>query len=1514
MVSINPPPPDNADENVWAGAVRKPQKPAGAPVPAKRGTWKKVVIGGAALVVLVFAVLVAAGPSIASAMAPGIIEEQASKSMTGSVKVQDASFSWGGPQVIGPVELLSVDGSSIAQVEVRASAGAWGLLTGYLSGGVDVGQVDVTGKAAIVREASGKTNLEQAVAPRDGAAAPPAEPAPTAEPGVIRLDSMPNIRAKITIRDVDVTYTDAAATAGGTYKLNDFGGDADVDIDQQTGIKAAVNMGTKIASGTGAPADVKLDGRVDIPATGGAARVADASVNAKMSVTDAPVQVLDALAMQEGRLVQALGDTATVEMSVAGDMKNAQATVVANAPRADADLAFNVKDGVLTTARPGHARVQGPSIRALVPAIDQSLANQKLVTVDVMPDVDVQVSSLSIKLPTGGGPLDLRGAGVDLAIKTTETSGTVAVEPGAAPSSFRVHPIDLRVQAQDLAKSAAVALKTSATVNSSPGGDIAVDMTATNLVGPTGEITPQTAAVQGTVAISDLATAIAQPFVEALKIDLPRDVGPELDLKLTANTTPASAGGLPITMLDADVQSQSVRVRASLEMADGMLRTRGDGVTAALATAGTIASRMVDPSTGYELAPSGQANVRVRTLTLPLPKEGQALDLGALAADFDASFAGLSLRPVRTEGPAAAPLEVRTLTASGKIGPSVAPIVNVNGEMSHENQPFTIAAAMEMKGLLVAGAGGKTVVDAKSVRPQGTIELRDVPVSIVKLAPPAKPAADAPVAAGQPGAADAAQAAAKPLDLAALLRGAVGPTATVKVDSVPRGEVLDVAATIAARNLNAELSAGVENKALDVREATAVSTISPQTVQSLVDAFAPQLSQPPRLTDATRATVQVAPIRIPLVEPIFGGFKPDVANAPDATVTVSLPDRTLVQGLALKNADGTTRDLGAVGVEAFQLKATFPPALFAGTSANWTKQASATMSGRVLSGPQEVLLALAGEMNATLSDSAAGKFPVDKLNAAVTLDKVSVGAVERLAAQDQGLISGAVGDTAAVRVNVDLTAPPSAKSFEDAKIDLSAAVQTPRLNIPEPVKLQMLPDRLAIASPIKLTWNVEPAWANRFLTSTPAPGQPAQPASAKLTKPVTVQANVSRLSIARGENVGPLKPGIFGLDAEARIPSVEMVAADGSTVVLDATTIQVAAVSSSQQGGDVIEADIRVAGASVNKQGAAPAQAKDMTMKVGVSSLADPSGQISPKTATVNASGDLPVIPVPLLDALANQDGLMTAALGPVAQATIRAQNLSQTGGSLSVNAKSSRASAVVQGTIRDNVFMTTQPLEVTITEVSPELTQRLLKGVPLIGTITKTPQDQPATVVATDLTVPLDKAFSKLNGNIVVDPGEATIASSGAFTKLLKVFEGKTTGRGGKKIEPLKVNIASGVATYEKWNLPLGEFQVTTEGKVDMVNRTLDVVTWVPVGALTDEAAGLFKAGDSLTKILGPGKDVLDAATTVPWRTKGTFEDNNTRPDLELFAKQVVDKVRPDNLIKRGIEDLLKKPDSGGK
>ena len=108
-------------------------------------------------------------------------------------------------------------------------------------------------------------------------------------------------------------------------------------------------------------------------------------------------------------------------------------------------------------------------------------------------------------------------------------------------------------------------------------------------------------------------------------------------------------------------------------------------------------------------------------------------------------------------------------------------------------------------------------------------------------------------------------------------------------------------------------------------------------------------------------------------------------------------------------------------------------------------------------------------------------------------------------------------------------------------------------------------------------------------------------------------------------------------------------------------------------------------------------------------------------------------------------------------------------------------------------------------------------------------------------------------------------------------------------------------VATYDRFRLPLGEFSIETRGTVDLVNKKVNLVTYVPFFALTDEAMGPLNTG------LGGRLSVLDRNTLVPITIKGSMDNPTGVVDVGLFLKETGQGIldKPGEILE-GIGDLL--------
>ncbi len=1497
----------------WTKAEDKQKRAAAAAaVPAdeakraRKRRRRKWWLIGTGSVLLLLLLLIALAPNIAGSLAPGIIQSQAGKQINGQVKVESASFSWFGPQRVQKMRLMDKEGKEVATLSVEAEAG----LTGLIVGNLDLGTVTLSNvKADIIKYEDGTTNLQRAITPRK-----PKPPEP--ESKEVRLPD--SLHAKVTARRMQVSFTDlsrpGASATTPTVTLRDA--DLSAEVGAGRPLTAAFNADALSGSQSGhIDAKVKSESLIR---KDGLVQPAKASIDAEVRVQGLPLDLADALiTMPQGVSVRtALGDTLDLTFTAKGDLASAVTQLTATASNLSAHADLKVADGVLTTQSPLELTIKGPAINALVPQVGQAMQAQSAATIESFPDVRLAVDGLRLILPVNG-PLNLRGAGADITLNISETRGSVALT-GSPAQTFTIAPLQARVQAPDLAKAAHIVASTTASIGGRPAGEINVDLTLADVLDPAGA--PRAGlpgTIEGTVAIRRIATAIAQPFLQGTGLDLPRDIGPTLDVELraTADSRGTTSGGTPPTNVAITVTSEGVRVNGALALTDTAIKTSGEGIRVEMPNLAQVAGRFVDESTGYRVSPAQPAaaagaarglTITLKDLDLPRDAATGAMQMDKAAGRLSATIAGLAVAAVGPGVPASAPINIESLALGAQLTPGGDARIDLTSAMQYATQRFSAVANFAVPKVIVMTAGQATPAPVAQLRPVGKLELRDVPTALAKLFLKPTPA----------------EGDAKPLDLAQLVSDTLGQTMSVTVTTAATPGVADAMnATVAAQSstTTATVQASVSLSQIALQKLNAQINVTPQMVSGLSQAFAPNVAGMPRLVGPSKVMLVVDPVTIPMQD-----NQPQLARAGVFAARLSIPGRTLVEGLQVTNEDGTKRDLGRVGVDSLEVAASVPLGALMGPVLPEQRNVTARLSGTVVGGQEDSLMVLSGQLSTQVSD---GKL-AGALAAEASLSKINTRLLEKLAGKD-GLISGAIGDTLSMQLTANLAPPPASPATDgvpapfdplQATTQIQLTLAAPRLRTNGPLKATIAPGGLTLTDPVTIGMDVEPAWANTFLEKQAPAGSPANapkpPPDIQLTQPIALTINLSRLTYPMGDQ-DPAHPKIMEAVVAIAIPDVRMRTSEGQAVRMTQANLIISAVPVTTPGAAPsvmpevpVEIKLDVAEATLGDQPSAQA----MILRGTISGLVDARGTIDTKTATVTLNGDLPLIPSALIDAAAKQEGLIVDALGPVASVKVQVERFPlgdvKSGGQppiVSAQADSPRARARLRGTIRDNVFVSELPLEVTVMELTDELAKRFIKGLPLMGTIQKSNKEAPALVTGANLTVPLGNDMTKLNGEFRIDPGEARFEASSTFSGLLRRSGQREAGLVGKRLDPINVRIVQGVATYERWTLPLGEFEVQTQGTVDLVKRTIDVVTYVPFGELSDSAAGLLNT--SLNSVLGKlGGTLVNAAAIVPIRTQGPLDNPSTNIDAAAFAENLRNSIKPEDLIKKGLGDLLKK------
>lgn len=1452
--------------------------------PVHRGRLGRRLLWGGGALVLLLVVLVALAPTIANAIAPSYVESAAAKAITGSVSVTGMHLSWGGPQAIGPVVLKDDAGAKVGEVQVRMTRGLLDLLLDQK----DLGTLTLSGEIDVVRGPDGRTNLERATASRT-----PAPPAGGSGGGSGGGGLPPGYTGVFELTGLTIRYTEldqAGATVRAASVSNMRGAAQFTSGTDAGGAAAEMTVTGELRSGDPnkpvGPGSLNVHmAAKDFTGPNGVIAPERATVNASMTAGGLPVGLLDALAQMNGALMAAVGPTATIIAEASGTMADATAKVLVQSPGADVDLAVRSQGGRVVAERPGRVVLQSGQFLRKFPAVESALTQLAgTVSLDELPGVQVSVDKLNVPLPARGGALDLRGTGVEVRARLGGVSGTVALGPagpGGAPPAmqpFSTEPVEMVLATEDLATGARLEAGTRATVAGEPGGAVRVEASARGLLDERGAPRAGVPAdFTGSVLVTGLSTALAQPFLASANapLDLRTDVGPVLDLELRAKPSQqanAQAGGVPRTDVDLLVTSSNMNAAAALTVDATEVRTRGDRSFVRMASAKGLINRVLERQGEQRLRVDGESAVIAAVEGLVVPLRDGAPALGQTSGKVSAGIGGFQV--FAGNGPSG-PLYAHSAGVDLLMTPGQPASVAIDSKLAHGGAGFGVTGSLAAPGLMemVTGAGGgpAPLPGLGAIRATGTIEAKGVPASVLELA-------DAFRAPSPEGA---------PASLAGLVRDVLGAGVDVRVDlDGASGASQKVALAAGAPNLKARTGAELTATEIAVTGVDAEASVSPGGLESLLR-FAGQdalLRDGLRLRQPGTIVAKVEPLRVPLAP--GGSLTPDFAKATgELAARVDVRGALLVEGLQVNGAPT------AAGVRDFtaQLRA---PLRAASAAPPADAMVDATLFGEVLSGDGPAAARLEGQVKAS-GDA-------NVVDAQVGLVDVRTAELDRLL-NKPGYVSGAIGESARVTA--------TAKKSAGQPMRAVAAIEAPRLKATG-LSAQVSDDRYALAGPAEIEWRMDGAWATANLL-----GGAGNPDAVRLAGEVPVRLTVERAVIAKaaeanGQQVaGPMKPGVFDLRAALAVGTMDMgwgAGPQAQSVRVEGVT---AALASGQQPGSLtLDAKVaRVTGAGGAASGEGP-----MGVTGTVTNLADARGVVTAGAAAVTMNALLRAFPTAIVDAAANQGGLMIELLGPTVDLEARAENLSATGGTLRASASSQRANARMAGAIQGGAFVASEPVQANLVEIRPELSKMLVRGIPLVASIEKRPDDKPASVTATSLTAPIDGDMRKLNGTIVADFGLARFQTNDLFGKLLKAAGTRDAGVVGRRVEPFTVQAREGVLRYERFRLPIGEFTLETQGSVDLVQNTIDVITYVPLLALSDETLNVF--GGSLQGLFGRAlPEGVDRMTLVPIRTRGPLGQARSEVDAQLFFQE-----QGKNLIQtpgkavenifKGVEDILKK------
>ncbi len=1357
--------------------------------------------------------------------------------LKGSVRLGSASFSWFGGQQITGVRLADPQGSTVATVDLSVEQGLFEILSGNL------GVVRVSGEADIVRSADGTTNLQRAIQPKSPAPSS-AAPAQASRPAPLRKGTA----ATLDLSATRIRFRDE--TARGT------GGSPIEATLKNVKATASLALGQPIIADF--KADAEADGqtgsitaRAQIGQWHDAARSltlgadSPATIDAEIALKGMPLSLADAL-LGRRDIAASLGQSLDASVAAAGTLADATFRVRGDAPNLKAAAELSFRDDVLSSASPATLTISGGALAVLGPSLVPALSGDSAAaTITTYPNVSIAVDSLKASLKPGQA-FDWRGLGMVVRLDTTALAGSV--KTGNETRALSIAPLSATLDARDLANVVSLKASTSATLDNAPAGTIDVDLSAGGLTNDAGRLVAGVpAGLSGRASIRSIATTIAQPFVQSLGLNLSEQIGPTLDISLIAKAgKDSSSADLTLAM-----EARELKVSGDVSASANAIRSAGP-ITVDVRSAGSLASSLAGGGLPLVISPQGSAQIVIRQISLPLSSDRAPMLASANAEVLiKASDWALTTRQAR----GTAPILLDSLDSTLSLGTGGTISLASAVQLSHRGQRSSIDTNASLPGVL-SDDPAQRIRTERLAESALSLSARSVPTSIASLL--LNPA--------QPG----------ELDLPTLTTDVLGSAVDLRLESTPQagGKVSAVTGVLRAANLSADLKGALTPREFSVTAFTADAMLSPELADRVLPKLVADTSTLPTLVAPSTVRLSARPIAIPLKP----GLVPDLAAATGVAGLDITADRPLVARTPAKA--GVSPSI--VGLADLRLLAESPlPAMLSGAEGT----ATLSMQAVALRGTSPQATTPAGTIKlaalSNLNERSPGLTEFD-----ARIEDLSSAWIDELSGKP-GLATNALGPQSTI-VLVGSSASPT--DLNKSPLEASLSISSPTIAA-EPLRVTVASDRVSLLQPLTATWTILPAFADRFLAS---PG--TSTAAMRLASPTPFKAELSRLSIALGE--GPLKPGVFDLACTLSAPAAELTAADGTKTSFNGVNI------TTQREGNGLSYRLSVAEA---KSGQSP-PATNLALAGVLTNLAKDDGSFDADNLRVTAKGDLPAIPTVLLDTLAAKEGLLVEALGETTAFSLDAREFGRAGGSLAATARSPRAMFELSGPVQDSVLVVpaASPLKAQVSEVTTAFSSRIVKALPLFGSVEKGAQDRPASIVGTNLRIPLSNDLTKLDGDFAIDPGEVSFQIAGDFADLLAgpilaATRGKAAGKAGQRLAPMTVQVRAGVATLQRWSVPVGEFTIAMDGRINLASGEIDFITYIPAGALALEKLKL-PAGIG-GQIAG---DVLKNAV-IPVRTRGVGTTRKTEVDSDAAAKELLKGVDPGKLIERGLQDLFK-------
>lgn len=502
------------------------KEPATGKRPKRR--WLRRIVLAAVLLVVLLIVLVIFAPAILGsdsgrAFVLGIVNDR----IAGRVEADSLSLNWGGGQSLTGVVVRDVDGKEVARVGRVDLPDA--TLLALARGKWSLGRIEIVQVAGdIVGYEDGTTNLQRALAMRGPSPAPTAQPGTPAPTGQAPAAGWPQgLSFGLALRDIDIAYR--ALGVDEPIRLTV----SDADLSAADPANLSLKLNAKLAQGTrgGAlTADATIKQLFD---ASGNLRAGNAVAQVKADLSGLPIDLLDSLAAQDGKLLALLGPV--LNGHILADVTTAGGTASIRAISENLNINSKVAFDESGVTNDGVSVIR----LTLTPGAWAAFSGVGGKSASVLAEpVDIAIELRRLGLPLNDAGLDPAGISVDLGLAIGDTKLTID-----GVGEVTLASTTGGVGTTQLGKSVTAGFNTTSSINRKPGG-VSVSIELANLFDANNQLNTAglSASVNGKLTNAPIAAILDEMLPGVTHGLATRSLGPVVDATVNFNAEPRKDG------------------------------------------------------------------------------------------------------------------------------------------------------------------------------------------------------------------------------------------------------------------------------------------------------------------------------------------------------------------------------------------------------------------------------------------------------------------------------------------------------------------------------------------------------------------------------------------------------------------------------------------------------------------------------------------------------------------------------------------------------------------------------------------------------------------------------------------------------------------------------------------------------------------------------------------------------------------------------------------------------------